>query len=130
MTVVKDIYDFIDKIAPFDTKMDFDNVGILIGDKNALVKKCIVTLDISSKVIDEAIQKDANLIVSHHPIIFNPLKNLMCDSLPYLLVANNINVICAHTNLDIADKVGVNICLGNILKLKNIKPLSAFSSIS
>ena len=76
MTKIVDIYNYIDSFAPFDIAMDFDNVGILVGDKNAEPTRAIVTLDVTDEVIDEAKEKSAQLIVSHHPVIFNPLKRL------------------------------------------------------
>ena len=63
MTKIVDIYNYIDSFAPFDIAMDFDNVGILVGDKNAEPTRAIVTLDVTDEVIDEAKEKSAQLIV-------------------------------------------------------------------
>ena len=123
MVNVSDIYEFIDSIAPFDTQMDFDNSGFLVGNPNDIVKKVLVCLDITKDVVYEAKELGANLIISHHPVIFHHMKNLYFDTIPYLLVQNNINAICAHTNLDIAHG-GVNDCLFDSIGLKNPCALS------
>ncbi|MBR5011347.1 MAG: Nif3-like dinuclear metal center hexameric protein [Clostridia bacterium] len=119
---VNDIYSFLNDFAPFDTACDFDNAGLLIGEKDAEVDKCIVALDCTEAVVDEAIQKGAQLIITHHPVIFSGLKSVLADSLVYRLIENNISVISAHTNLDIADG-GVNDCLAKALGLKEIKKI-------
>lgn len=107
MVTAIEIYDYIDSFAPFETAMNFDNAGLLVGNPQADVKKVIVTLDVTSKVINEAVQKEAQLIISHHPVIFNPIKSVLSDSVPYLAAQNNLTIISAHTNLDIA-RGGVN----------------------
>ena len=111
MSCVKDIFDCLNKIAPVGLKMDFDNVGILVGDKSQTVKKCLIALDITDDVIEETVSKGADLIVSHHPLIFTPLKSVLNDDLTgrkvIKLIKNNISAICMHTNLDIAED-GVN----------------------
>lgn len=118
MTVSK-IFEFLNKQYPCDTACDFDNVGLLIGDSNQEVKKALVSLDCTLKTIAEAIDKDCQLIITHHPVIFSPLKSLLSGSIPYELVKNNISVISMHTNLDIAENGGVNACLCNALKIEN-----------
>lgn len=123
MIKVKDIFQFIDKIAPFEKSMKFDNCGLLIGDSNNEVKKVLVALDVTKDVIKEASEFGADLIISHHPIIFNALKKIKFGSIPDLICKNNINVICAHTNLDIAEK-GVNFHLAKLIGLKNLEPLA------
>lgn len=120
MTTVKDIYNCIDTFAPFSTAMDFDNVGILAGNENTEVKNVLLALDITPDVIKETCEKNAQLIISHHPIIFEPLKSLPSSSVPYLLARSNLTAICAHTNLDLSNP-GVNTWLAEKLKLKNIE---------
>ena len=102
--------------------MDFDNPGLLVGGENTSVKTALLSLDITPDVIDEAILLGAQLIISHHPVIFTPLKKLTPGTAPFMLVKSGITAICAHTNLDMAPG-GVNECLAAKLKLKNVKPL-------
>lgn len=122
MTTTGDIFRFIDGFAPFCTAMSFDNPGLLVGDENTEVTKSLLSLDITPEVVREASELGAQLIVSHHPVIFHPLKRLDTASVPYLLASRSIAAICAHTNLDMAPG-GVNDCLADRLKLKNIKML-------
>ncbi len=119
ITTVADIYSFIDSFAPFDTALDYDNVGTLVGNSNAVVKNVLLALDITADVVKEAEKMGADLIISHHPVIFKPIKSVNSNSIPYMLAQRSINAICAHTNLDLSPK-GVNICLANALGLKNI----------
>lgn len=126
MIKVKEIYDFLDSFCPFKLCMDFDNVGLLIGDFDNCIKKILITLDVTDEVLIEAKNLNANLIINHHPIIFNPLKKLCSSDIVYKAIKNNINVICAHTNLDMA-KDGVNMALKEALNLKNISPLSIYN---
>lgn len=119
MITVKDIYNYIDSFAPFETAMSFDNAGLLMGDKNAQVKKAVVALDITEDVLNEAHSTKAELVISHHPVIFKPLKSINSNSVPYMIARLNMSAICAHTNLDLSPE-GVNMCLANTLGLKNI----------
>ncbi len=128
MIKVKNIYEFIDSFAPFNVSMDFDNCGLLVGDLNSNIKNVLISLDITNDVIEEAKNLGAGLIVSHHPVIFKPIKNIMFGSIVYKLIENNISAICAHTNLDMAEDTGVNTCLANALELKNLRPLSIYKS--
>ena len=122
---VLDIYNFIDKIAPFESQMDFDNSGLLIGNFNQKINKILLCLDITREVIDEAIKLNINLIISHHPVIFKPIRKISFDSVCYLIIKNNICAICAHTNLDLSE-IGTNFCLFEKLSLKNKEPLSIY----
>ena len=81
MITAGNVYDHLCGLAPLELQMDFDNSGFLLGHKDAEVKKVLVALDITSEVIGEAIEAKAELIVSHHPIIFDPLKKLTDESL-------------------------------------------------
>lgn len=122
MAIVKEIYKFIDDMAPFNISFDWDNTGLLIGDMDKEVSNILFALDVTKEVISEAVNFGCNLIISHHPVIFRPIKKILNNSIPYLAVRNNLNVICAHTNLDLAEE-GVNRCLANRFNLKNIKSL-------
>lgn len=128
MIKVKNIYEFIDSFAPFNISMDFDNCGLLVGDINSNINNVLVSLDITNNVVKEAKNLGANLIISHHPVIFKPIRNVMYESVVYKLIENNISAICAHTNLDMAEDTGVNTCLANILGLTGLSPLSIYNS--
>lgn len=107
MTSAKEIYDYINNFAPFESAMSFDNVGILVGSEKTCSEKVIAALDVDKKVINEAVKKNAKIVITHHPVIFNPLKNLSENSIPFIAAKYGITIISAHTNLDIA-RSGVN----------------------
>ena len=121
MTTVSDINGKIRKIAPENTAMDFDNVGLLVGDPGAAVSTVLLALDVTADVIRQAEESGAQLIVSHHPVIFQPLKRLNTSSLPYRLAQKGIAVISAHTNYDLAPE-GVNYRLTEKLRLQQVRP--------
>ena len=114
MSSVKEYYDYINSIAPFDNQEEWDNSGMLVGDKNAQVKKVLVTLDITAETIKKAKEIGANLIISHHPVIFRAMKSFTKGSVPFELAANSINAICCHTPLDMANG-GTNDTLAGLL---------------
>lgn len=122
MTTVSEIYEYIDQIAPFALAESWDNSGLLCGSGELPVDSALVALDITSDVAAEAAEIGAQLIISHHPVIFEPLKKLSAASVPWRLASSGISAICAHTNLDIAAG-GVNDCLAQRLCLNNRKPL-------
>jgi dinuclear metal center YbgI/SA1388 family protein len=103
--------------------MDFDNSGFLVGEGNREVRHVLVTLDITEDVITQAQTIGADLIVSHHPLIFHKLSSVRADDLTgskiIRLIRSGISAICMHTNLDAADG-GVNDTLAQVLELKNI----------
>lgn len=121
MTTINDILDFFETFAPLETAMSFDNCGLLVGDKNRIVKNALVSLDITENVVDEAEKLDCELIISHHPVIFNPIKSLKTNDVPYKLALKNTAAVCMHTNLDFSEKFGVNTCLAEAVGLKNIR---------
>ncbi len=120
MTKVSDIYDFLDEIAPFNTAMEGDNCGLLIGGFSKNVSSAILALDITEKVLNEATEKKAQLIIAHHPIIYHPLRKLPEEGIAHKLITAGVNVICAHTNLDIAPE-GVNEVYMELLELSKIE---------
>lgn len=119
---ITDIYDFIDSFAPFDTAMDFDNVGLLVEGESEAVTKVLLALDITGDVAEEAKAIGAQLIISHHPVIFNPLKALKRDSVPYALAKSGIGALCVHTNLDICE-FGTNTAMFKAIGLLDREPL-------
>ena len=114
MASVAEIRDALEAAVPVYMKLDFDNVGMLAGFCGAEVTRAIVALDITDAVIAEAAEAGAQLIVSHHPLIFEPLKRVTDDDIKgrkvIRLIQNGISAICMHTNLDAAEG-GVNDCL-------------------
>ena len=122
MTTVRAVYDFLDAWAPFSTAMSFDNAGLLAGNGKEEVRRAVLALDITPDVVREAAGCGAQLIISHHPVIFDPLRRLFPGSAPWLLAQNGLAAICAHTNLDLAPG-GVNTCLAQRLGLSDIRTL-------
>lgn len=121
MSTVKDIYKIIDGAAPFCESMSFDNTGILVGNPDAKVEKALIALDISLPVVEEAKKIGADLIISHHPIIFNPAKRIIKGTALYELTVSGISAVCCHTNLDVSLVCGVNKSLGERLGLVNFE---------
>ena len=124
--IVKDVINYLEELAPLNYAEDFDNVGLLVGEKQAKVTGVLVTLDTLEAVVDEAIEKNCNLIVSFHPIIFKGLKKLTGKSYVERTVLkaikNDIAIYAIHTALDNALK-GVNDIICNRLGLINKKIL-------
>lgn len=112
---VKDIYNILDAIASFEKADKHDNSGLLIGDGEKNVTKVIITLDITNKVIEEAVQKGAELIVSHHPVIYNPIYTLSTNDPVYNLAKHEISAICSHSPMDMSSD-GINGILFDMLK--------------
>lgn len=111
---VSDIYAFIDSFAPFSSAEKWDNTGLLVGDMNDTVTKAVVCLDVTEKEIAYALENGAQLIISHHPVIFSPCKNVLAGSVVHSAVSHGLNIISAHTNLDKAAD-GVNDALCKLL---------------
>ena len=104
MTTVRDIMNYFEEFVPSSLKMEYDNVGLLVGTGDAEVTKVLVSLDITSEVIHEGLASGAQLIVSHHPIIFSGIQSVT-DLDPVgrkiiALIKNGMSAICLHTNLD------------------------------
>ena len=123
---VRDIYNAIDAFAPFLAQEKWDNSGLLVGDNRQAVNKVLVTLDISCGALLKAEQEKCDVIVSHHPVIFSPLKSIGSDSIVYELCRQGIAAICCHTPLDVADG-GLNDLLADrlcsVLKVEDVAPL-------
>ena len=118
---VLDFYRCLDELAPFSTQLSWDNSGLLVGDFSQQVHTCVLALDVTEAVVRFAREHDAQLIVTHHPVIFGAIRNVTAESLVWRIARENISVISAHTNLDLAEG-GVNDALSAALCLKNIRP--------
>lgn len=132
MTTVGDILKYIETLAPRELKMDWDNVGLNCGSRSTAVKKVLVALDPFEHVCQEASQWGADLLVTHHPLIFRPVPMVTDDAAITRglmeLVRHNISHICAHTNLDCAPG-GVNDTLAAVLGLENVGSLGAYGGM-
>ena len=124
MATVADLLNFIEALAPRSMKMDWDNVGLLCGSKSAQVTKVLVALDPFEDVCREAAETGAQLIVTHHPLIFQAPKSITDETslgrCIMQLCRNGISAINAHTNLDQAPG-GVNDILAAKLGLENVE---------
>lgn len=116
---VAQIFDFINEIAPFGSQESWDNSGILVGNRNSEVTSVAVCLDVTNDTVSQAVNVGANLIVSHHPVIWNPLKSIDFDMPVGKAIKNGISVISAHTNWDLAIG-GVNDVLAKLVGLEDI----------
>ena len=126
MNKVSDILSYITEIAPICWQENYDNSGLLVGDANALVDKVLLTLDVTEKVIDEAIENSFHLVISHHPLIFKGLKNILVDDTTGRIIAkaikNDISIAAMHTNID-NSFYGVNRALAEQLGLRDLNIL-------
>ena len=127
MITVRNVFDHLNKLADIKLAEKWDNVGLMLGDFNSEVKNVLVCLDVTTTVVNEAITNNIDLIISHHPLIFKPLKSLnftvdFKSNIIKSLVKNDISVISFHTNLDSAT-YGLNDFLAKKLELKNIRIL-------
>ncbi len=118
MPTVREIADYFEQRVPSSLKMDFDNVGLLCGFPDREVTRVLVALDATREVIDEAAGLGAELLVTHHPVIFDPMRTLLATDPAgarlIALVQGGISAVCLHTNLDIAEG-GVNDALAEAL---------------
>ncbi len=101
--IVRDIYNALNQIAPFDTQDKFDNSGLLTGSMNREVGKIAVCLDITNDIVEECAKSEVDLIVAHHPVIFHKLSAVAENTPVCGLVRNNIAAICIHTPIDMAE---------------------------
>ena len=126
MNKVSEILSYITEVAPIHWQESYDNSGLLVGDANALVDKVLLTLDLTEKVIDEAIENSFHLVISHHPLIFKGLKNILVDDTTGRIITkaikHDISIAAMHTNID-NSFYGVNRVLAEQLGLKDLNIL-------
>ncbi|AYD40964.1 Nif3-like dinuclear metal center hexameric protein [Clostridium fermenticellae] len=123
---VIDVGNIMEEHVPSKFKESYDNVGLMLGDNNCEVSSILVALDCTLSVIDEAIRKNCNLILTHHPLLFKRPSNITTDTLLgkkiIRLIQNEINVYSSHTNLDSA-KGGINDIVAGLLDLMNCETI-------
>ena len=123
---IKDIANALEMFAPLPLQEGFDNAGLQVGLTEAEVAGVLLCLDVTEKVVDEAVASGCNLIVSHHPLIFSPLKKITgrnyVERCVIKALQNGIAIYSAHTNIDSA-KGGVNYRIAEILGLQNVRIL-------
>lgn len=127
---VIDILNCITEVAPLDWQESYDNAGLQVGDENSVVTKALVALDVTEALVDEAVAKGCDLIVSHHPLIFRGLKQVSPYSaigrVVMKAVKHDISIISMHTNLDNSYQ-GVSAALAKKLGLANLRILQPAS---
>lgn len=116
-----ELISLMEALAPPSLAEEWDNVGLLCGDRDASIDTAVVALDCDRAALRFAKENSAQLIISHHPLIFSPLRALFADHPAYEAAANGIAVYCAHTNLDAASG-GVNDALASALGLRKVEP--------
>lgn len=128
---VSQVTSLIESFSPLGLQENYDNAGLAIGSPDAQVKGILISLDVTPEIIDEAIEFGCNLIISHHPIIFNGLKRItgatLAERAIIKAIQNNIAIYAAHTNLD-SVWGGVSHKMAEVLKLTNIEVLSPASN--
>lgn len=122
MITVRQVYEAMQAIAPLELAEHWDNPGLLV-DCGGQMHRVLAALDITPEVVAEAAAKQCEMIVSHHPVIFDPLKKIGPQDVPFQLVRAGISAICMHTNLDAAAG-GVNEVLTGIFGMQDPEPFA------
>ena len=129
---IKDVIDYLEDFAPISLQEDYDNSGLNIGNINNELTNVLVSLDCNLEVIKEAISKNCNLIITHHPIIFKNLRSITgsnnSENCIVEAIKNNISIYCIHTNLD-NTFYGVNYKIAEKLKINDYNILKPISNI-
>lgn len=127
MVTVGDIIEALEEVAPLSLQELYDNAGLLTGARDMEARAVLVCVDVTEEVIDDALSKGANLIVSHHPLVFKPLKSFTgsnyIEKTLIKALKNDIAIYSCHTNMDNAWN-GVNFKMAEMLGLFNLSVLS------
>ncbi len=133
MENVNNIITYLEKVAPLNLKESWDNVGLLIGERHTDTEKIIFSMDLTNAAIDMAIKEGANMIVTHHPLIFKPMANISSDTIRgqkiMKCIKHNISVYTAHTNLD-SCLSGTSDAIFDILELNNKKVTNIIDEVT
>lgn len=129
--LVRDVCNYLNNRFPKETAEEFDypRIGLIIGSENIEVKNILLTLDLNYEVVNKAIKKGCNMIIAHHPYLFEPLYRILFDSekgkVIELMFKHQISLYVMHTNLDVGEN-GVNDCLARKLELENIVAINSY----
>ena len=127
MVKIKDIYDYINEIAPFDTQCGWDNSGFILGDIERPVSRAAFALDMTTGTIEEAERFSSDLLITHHPAIFHAKKTILSGDPVYKALRADLPVLSAHTCFDCADG-GVNDVLAGLLELSGVEKIPSAES--
>ena len=129
---IKEVIDALEKFAPLPLQESYDNAGLQVGLTGAEVSGALLCLDVTEKVLDEAIKLDCNLIVAHHPLIFNKLSQISdkdyIQRIVIKAIKNDIVIVAMHTNIDAAAG-GVNFKIAEKIDLQNVRFLGKTQSV-
>ncbi len=132
--IINEIIDYLHSIAPNQFQEEYDNAGLIVGDKNAEVTNVLISLDVTEEIVAEAQALNCNLIVSHHPIVFKGLKRFngsnYVERTVIKAIKSDIALFAIHTNLDNVYQHGVNQMIASKIGLKNTKILKPKKEIS
>jgi dinuclear metal center YbgI/SA1388 family protein len=124
--IIKELTSYLEKFAPIEFQEDYDNCGLIVGDSNVEIEGVLVSLDVTEEVVDEAIAKNCNVVLAHHPLIFKGLKKIngknYVERAVIKAIKNDIAIYAIHTNLDNV-KNGVNFKIAEKLNLQNVSVL-------
>ncbi len=133
ITTVSDLMEYLNGVAPYDLQESYDNSGHLVGDPAMEVKGVLCSLDCTENIIDEAITRECNVVVAHHPIIFSGIKRLTgstyIERTVIKAIKNDVAIISIHTNLDNVLTNGVNEKIASMLHLEDINILAPKDSV-
>ncbi|BBA53062.1 Nif3-like dinuclear metal center hexameric protein [uncultured Fusobacterium sp.] len=122
--ITKKIISFLEEKYPRSNAEEWDNVGLLVGDNDKEIKKIQISIDATEKAVDYAVKNKVDMMITHHPLIFKPLKSIVMSELPgrkiIKLIKNGVNLYSVHTNLD-SSKDGLNDYILELLKVKKYK---------
>lgn len=131
MLPLADVLDWLMQLAPLQLSEDWDNTGLLLGDRSGSVQRIMTCLTVTAAVADEAVEQQADLVVAHHPLPFRPIKRITTESqtgeLLWRLASHGVSLYSPHTAWDSAER-GINQQLAAQLNLRSVRPLVPHAS--
>ena len=129
--LVSELLGVLDRLAPFSFAEPWDNCGLLVGDASGNVRRVLAALEVNGSVLEEALASEADVVLTHHPVLFSPITTLVGSDLRGHLLRNavkaDVNIIACHTNLDAAPG-GLADIVGDSLGLREMRPLQMADS--